>query len=92
MPDHPQRPRTSFPLRDVAGRTAVVTFVVAGVVCLVTLLIVAAQVWLLIFAGLLFAVLLSTAADALSRWSGLGRGLSLALVVTSLTAAMLGAA
>lgn len=91
-PTHQQRPRRSFRLRTVAGRTAVVTLVVTGLLCLVALLIVAAQVWLLIFAGLLFAVLLSTAADALSRWSGLGRGLSLALVVMTLTAVILGSA
>jgi predicted PurR-regulated permease PerM len=88
--DHQQRPRTSSALHAVAGPTAVVTLIVTGVLCLVALLILAAQVWLLIFAGLLCAVLLSTAADALSRWSGFGRGLSLSLVVLALVAAILG--
>lgn len=83
---------TSSALRGLATRAAVVTVVVAAIVCLLALLMFAAQIWLLIFAGLLLAVLLSAAADALSRWSGLGRGLSLAVVVVALAAALAAAA
>ena len=91
-PDQQQLPRTQSAVRGVAARAAIVTLVVAAVVCLVALLVFAAQVWLLIFAGLLLAVLLSAAADALSRWAGLGRGLSLAVVVLALVAAITAAA
>ena len=90
--DQQQLPRTSSALRGVAARAAVVTLVAAAVVCLGALLIVAAQVWLLIFAGLLFAVLLSAAADLLSRWSGRDRGPSLAIVLVILMTSIIAAA
>jgi predicted PurR-regulated permease PerM len=84
---HPRPGSTARRLRDIAAHTAVVTLVATGLVCLVALLVVAAQVWLLIFAGLLFAVLLSAAADLLSRRSGLGRALSLTVTVVALMSA-----
>jgi predicted PurR-regulated permease PerM len=67
-----------------AARAGVVTLVVAGIVGLLALVILTAQVWLLTFAGLLLAVLLSAAADAVSRWTGIARGPSLALALTAL--------
>lgn len=63
------------------ARAAIVALVVAAIGSGLALLIVAAQGWLLIFAGLLFAVLLSAAADAGVRWLGLSRGLALGLVL-----------
>ena len=92
MLDQQQPPGPSSLRRGLAARTAVVALVVTAVVSLAALLVLAAQVWLLIFAGLLFAVLLSAAADVLSRRSGLGRGAALAVVVVTLTAAMIAAA
>lgn len=71
-------------LRGLATRTAIVTLVVAAIVGLLGLIVVAAEVWLLIFAGLLFAVLLSAAADAVSGWLRWSRGPSLALVTIAL--------
>lgn len=71
-------------LRGLATRTAVVTLVVAAILGMLALIVVAAEVWLLIFAGLLFAVLLSAAADAVSGWLRWSRGLSLALVLVVL--------
>lgn len=76
----------------LAARAAVVTLVVAAVAGVVALLIVAAHVWLLIFAGLLFAVLLSAAADAVTRWSGMSRGTSLAVTFVALVLTILAAA
>lgn len=70
--------------RDLATRAAVVTLVAGATVGLLALIIVAAEVWLLIFAGLLFAVLLSAAADAVSGWLRWSRGLSLALGLVAL--------
>ncbi|MCL4811849.1 MAG: AI-2E family transporter [Vicinamibacteraceae bacterium] len=80
-----QRSRGAAPdLRTLAARAAVVTLSVVAVVAVTALFVLAAKVWLLMFAGLLVAVLLSAAADAVSRWSGLGRGLSLAAAVIAL--------
>ena len=87
---HPP-PRNRGTLRTLAARAAVVALVVVGVVGAVALVILTAQIWLLIFAGLLFAVLLSAAADAVSRWFALSRGRSLALAVLALGLAMIGA-
>jgi predicted PurR-regulated permease PerM len=72
----------------MAARTAVVTLTASAVLGSIALLVFAAQVWLLIFAGLLFAVLLSAAADATARWFGLSRGVSLALVLVTLALTM----
>ena len=74
-------------LRVLGKRTAVITAVVLAVAGVVALILVAAEVLLLIFAGLLFAVLLSSVADAVARVSGMGRGLALSLVVLALVAA-----
>lgn len=74
-------------LRLLGARTAVVTAVVLAVTGLVALIVVAAEALLLIFAGLLFAVLLSSVADAVARISGMGRGQALALTVLVLVGA-----
>ena len=88
--DH-QPSRDAGTVRMLATRAAAVTLVVAVVVGLVALLILAAKVWLLIFAGLLLAVLFSAAADGVARWSGLSRGISLAVTLVALALAILGA-
>ena len=55
------------------------------IVAVATPLVVAAEVLLLVFAGL-FAVLLSSLADALVRMSPMRRGLAFGLTVVLLTA------
>ena len=84
-------PSTTIDYRRVAARAAMTTGAVVGVVLLVWLLLQAAQVWLLIFAGLLVAVLLSAAADGLAAVTRMPRGLALlvalVLMVLGLSAA-----
>lgn len=75
-------------LRLLGTRTAVVTAVVVAVTGVVALMVMAAEVLLLIFAGLLFAVLLSSVADAVARTTGMGRGLALSLTALGLVAAV----
>jgi predicted PurR-regulated permease PerM len=77
-------------LRALATRAAVVGSVVLAVAGTATLFALAAQVLLLIFAGLLLAVLLSTSSDALVRVSGMPRAAALPLVVLSVTAVLVG--
>jgi predicted PurR-regulated permease PerM len=68
--------------------------VVAGtalaIVAVLSVLVLAAEVLLLVFAGLLFAVLLSSLADALARVSGMGRGVALGLTVLVLLTVTVG--
>ena len=75
-----------------ASRTAVVTGVAAGVLLLVWLLLTAAHIWLLVFAGLLLAVLLSAAADGLNSLTGMPRGLALSVALTMFGGAVAGLA
>lgn len=82
----------SPPLRSLAARSVVVAGSVLAVVAVAALLVVSAQVVLLIFAGLLFAVLLSTAADGLARLSHLPRGAALAVAVLAIVGALAGTA
>jgi predicted PurR-regulated permease PerM len=56
------------------------------IVAVATPLVGAAEVLLLVFAGRLFAVLLSSLADALVRMSPMRRGLAFGLTVVFLTA------
>lgn len=72
-------------LRATAARGAVVTLIAVAIVSALALSVLLIQVWLLVFAGLLLAVLLSTAADSVTRWTGSPRGVSLALVLLILT-------
>lgn len=74
-------------LRAFARRAAVAALAAGAIVAAFVLTAVLVQVGLLAFAGLLVAVLLSGAADALSRRTGMSRGLSLALVVVGIVAA-----
>lgn len=73
-------------LRALGTRTAVMTAVVLTVTGSVALVVMAADVLLLIFAGVLFALLLNSVADPVARTSGLGHGLALALTVVTLMA------
>jgi predicted PurR-regulated permease PerM len=79
-------------LRLLGTRTAVVVATAMAIGAVVAVLVVAAEVLLLVFAGLLFAVLLSSLADALVRISGIGRGIALGLTVLVLLAAAGGTA
>lgn len=67
-----------------ASRAAVVTLTVFAIASAFALLVLLIQVWLLVFAGLLVAVLLSASADALSRRTTWSRGASLAIVLVCL--------
>ena len=73
-----------------AARAAVVTGIAAGVLLLIWLLLTAAHIWLLVFAGLLLAVLLSAAADGLRRVTGMPRGLAVLLALTLFVGAVAG--
>ena len=84
-------PHSARPLRVLAPSAAVVTLTVVAIVSALALVVLTAQTLLLVFAGLLFAVLLSTAADALSHWLALPRGLALGLVGLAIIVAMVGA-
>ena len=77
---------------STAARTAVVTGVAAGVLLLVWLLLTAAHIWLLVFAGLLLAVLFSAAADGLRSLTGMPRGLALLVALTMFAGAVAGLA
>jgi predicted PurR-regulated permease PerM len=73
-------------LRLLGRRTAVVVATAVGIVAARARLVLAAEVLLLVFAGLLFAVLLSSLADAVVRMSGMGRGMAIGLTVVVLLA------
>lgn len=73
-------------LRLLGQRTAVVVATALALVAIVALFVLAAEVLLLVFAGLLFAVLLSSLADALVRISGMRRGMAIGLTVGVLLA------
>lgn len=77
-------------LRLLGTRTAVVAATVLAVVGIVAILIFAAEVLLLVFAGLLFGVFLSSLADALARVSGMRRSVALALTALLLLAGTVG--
>jgi predicted PurR-regulated permease PerM len=61
-----------------------------AILAVVAVLVLAAEVLLLVFAGLLFAVLLSSIADAIVRISGMSRAVALGLTVLVLLAAAVG--
>lgn len=79
-------------LRLLGRRTAVVVATTLAIVAVVALFVLAAEVLLLVFAGLLLAVLLSSLADALARVSGMSRGMALGLTMLVLLAGMVGTA
>jgi predicted PurR-regulated permease PerM len=91
-------PRSSRPsddardLRLIGRRTAAVVGTALALIAVVAVLVLAAEYLLLVFAGLLFAVLLSSLADALARVSGMGRGLALGVTVLVLLAGTVGTA
>jgi predicted PurR-regulated permease PerM len=79
-------------LRALSARTAVVTATAAAIVSVLWLAVTIVHVLLLAFAGLLFAVLLSTVAEALVRWLRLPHSLALVVTVLLLLGAMGGTA
>jgi predicted PurR-regulated permease PerM len=81
-------PEKRVSLRAASARTFVVAATVMVVVGVVTLAWAVVDVLLLVFAGLLFAVLLSAIAGAIARWTGLGRSGALGATVLALVAAM----
>ena len=78
--------------RDTARRAAVISLAALAVFSAFALVVRLAEVWLLIFAGLLLAVLLSAAADTVARLLGRSRGVSLALVMLTGALTVAGAA
>lgn len=73
-----------FRLGAWASRAAVVMLTVAAIGAALALLVVLARVWLLVFAGLLLAVLLSAGAEAIARRTALSRGWSLGVVLLAI--------
>ena len=78
-------------LRRLAGRSTIVAAVLAAIAVLIALMAMTVNVLLLVFAGLLFAVLLSAAADALAGVTRMPRGAALAAVVVTMLLALVGA-
>jgi len=78
---------TPADLRQLGSRTAIVVATALALLAGVAVVVLAAEVLLLVFAGLLFAVLLSSIADALVRISGMRRAIALGLTVLALLAA-----
>ncbi|MFN2427290.1 MAG: AI-2E family transporter, partial [Candidatus Binatia bacterium] len=73
-------------------RTATIVATAVAIVAVVGLLVSTAEILLLVFAGLLFAVLLSSLADELAKRSGAPRGVALGLTVLLLLAGTAGTA
>ncbi|HEY3876939.1 MAG TPA: AI-2E family transporter [Candidatus Kapabacteria bacterium] len=69
---------------DDVNRTFRQTLVVVGVLAGVALLWIAHDVFLLVFAGLLFGVFLDGVAEFIGKWSRLGRGWSMAMTLALL--------
>ena len=70
-------------IRQIVTTTFIASLVVLFVVSIAAALVASAQVWLLVFVGLLFALLLSTAAGGVQHLTGLSwRGALLVSVVT----------
>ncbi len=74
--------------RSLARRTAIVAGVVLAIALAVFIVVYAASGFLLIFAGILFAVLLCALTDALGRIAPIGRGWRLAAVCVALLLAI----
>lgn len=70
--------------REFVHRTLMVVGIVVGVAALISLVLFAADLFLLIFAGILLAVLLRGLSDPLSKYTRLPTGWSLAVVTLSL--------
>ncbi|HEY1189790.1 MAG TPA: AI-2E family transporter [Gemmata sp.] len=79
MPDRPEMGRTEF-----TRRVLIVAGIALLTVALVTVFVRAADVFFLLFAAVLLAILLRTAAGAVARRTGIGPRWCLALVVTAL--------
>ncbi len=78
----------SYDRRGLARRTVIVAGVVLAIALAVFIVIYAASGFLLIFAGILFAVLLCALTDALGRIAPIGRGWRLAAVCVALLLAI----
>ena len=68
-------------LRSLGTRTATIVATTFSIAAVLAVLVIAAEVLLLVFAGLLFGVLLSSLSDTLVRVSGMRRGVALGLTV-----------
>ena len=77
-------------LQVLGKRTAAVVATALAIAVVVAVLVLAAEVLLLVFAGLLFGVFLSALSDALVRLSGMRRGVALGLTVLALLTATAG--
>lgn len=86
------KPEKRAELGALATRSAVAAAAGLAVVGVALMLLNAAETLLLIFAGLLFAVLLSAAADTTARLTGVPRGLALGALLVVGTAALVGGA
>jgi predicted PurR-regulated permease PerM len=85
---HAGKTETSDARPEFARRVLIVTVVVAGAAAFVL----ASDVFFLLFLAVLLAVLLRSAADALARYTGIGGGWALAVVVVAVVALLAGGA
>lgn len=83
-------PGRRAPLRALAGRTAVITATVVAIGGTLWLTVVVIDVLLLVFAGLLFGVLLSAVTELLVRWTRVPHPAGLALTVLLLMGGLAG--
>jgi predicted PurR-regulated permease PerM len=86
----PDQPRPHLPEPVFVRRLGIVLASVVATVALVMLLVTAFKLLIVVFAGVLFAVLLSGAADWLAERTPLPRGAALAIIVLSLLGAIVG--
>lgn len=86
------KPEKRMELSAIAARSAVAAVAVLGVLGVALMLFNAVEALLLIFAGLLFAVLLSAAADTTARATGMSRGIALTALLLGGIAALVGGA
>lgn len=83
-------PQETPPRPQLARRTLLVASIAVGVLLLALFLWYSLQVVFLIFAGILVAVLLRGLADGLSQVTGLGPGVSLAIVIVGISGLLVG--
>ena len=81
MNDDQPRATDRLTLSEFTRRVLVVVAVAGLAVALWTVFVRASGVFFLFFAAILLAILLRAATDAVSRWTGLGKGWALAVVV-----------
>lgn len=75
------------PKRPFEHRVVIAVLIVAAIVALLAMVWQSAQVFFLVFGGVLLAVVLRSAGNALARWTGLGVRIAIAVVLLAVIAA-----